>query len=167
PKRTFAMGTLFVGWRGRATLARCDFQLLLQLTNNPLQKSVKRKTALASTPTHVNDFTDFLVNHLALILAVILEIIDIQLIRQLGNRHHGIRPSIPMVPRRPDITNRVLNRSQITFLVIYLDANIQPPLPHSIAERERIGIPIHHGHVHLKLDSRIGFDDYHLILLYR
>jgi hypothetical protein len=34
------MGTLFVGWRGRATLACCDFQLLLQLTNNLLQKSV-------------------------------------------------------------------------------------------------------------------------------
>jgi hypothetical protein len=35
------MGTLFVGWRGRATLACCDFQLLLQLTNNLLQKSAE------------------------------------------------------------------------------------------------------------------------------
>ena len=34
------MESCFVGWRGRATLARCDFQLLLQPTNNPLQKSV-------------------------------------------------------------------------------------------------------------------------------
>jgi len=125
------------------------------------------KTAPASTPTHVNDFTDFLVNHLALILTVILEIIDIKLIRQLSNTSYRITVSITVIPRRPDITNRVLNRSEIAVLVVPLDANSQPPFAHSIAEGERVGIPIHHGHVHLKLDSRIGFDNYHLILLYR
>ena len=39
------MGTLFAGWRDRATFARCDFQLLLQLINNPLQKSVRYMAA--------------------------------------------------------------------------------------------------------------------------